>query len=179
MWRGWSLWRKLSKKLVDAGHVKGDDPAEEKTPVAEDKCCVCGSANDVKRCSQCKATLYCSKQCQKDHRPHHDVYCSAIESLEKHEREKLYRGYSLRQCQIDFRTKKRLIKLVGEKPVLSCVLGEEKVEVEVLWDTGSMVCLCDRDWLEKNFPDVEVQSVSDFLEIFSQTKCLGEQQLFI
>ena len=116
----------------------------------------------MKRCSQCHSTLYCSKNCQKDHRFHHEVYCSAIETLEKVEREKLYRGYSVRQCQVDFRTKKRLIKLVGEKPVLNCVLGGKKVEV--LWDTGSMVCLCDRDWLAENFPEAEVQSVSDFLE---------------
>ena len=116
----------------------------------------------MKRCSKCHSTLYCSKTCQRDHHFHHEVYCSAIESLENFEREKLYRGYSVRQCQVDFRTKKRLIRLVGEKPVLNCLLSQK--EVEVLWDTGSMVCLCDREWLASNYPDVKVQSVSDFLE---------------
>ena len=116
----------------------------------------------MKRCSQCKSTHYCSKRCQKDHRSHHGVYCSAIESLEKFEKDKLYHGYSVRQCQVDFRTKNKLIKLVGEKPVLSCVLGGKKVEV--LWDTGSMVCLVDRNWVAQNFPEAEIQSVSDFLE---------------
>ena len=64
--------------------------------------------------------------------------------------------------QVDFPTKKKLVRLVGEKPVLSCNLGAKRTKV--LWDTGSMVSLIDRKWLALNFPHSEILSVSDFLE---------------
>ena len=150
----------MHKKRVDAVH-EGDGAADDKTPFSE-KCCVCGSVEKVKRCGQCLATVYCSAKCQKSHRSYHAVYCSAIEKLEDMEREKIYRGYSVRQCSVDFRTKKKLVGLVGEKPKLNCILSAKKAEL--LWDTGSMVSLVDRDWLNDNFPDAEIQSVSDFLE---------------
>ena len=105
---------------------------------------------------------YCSKTCQEIHRAHHSVYCSAIESLENLEREKLYRDFSVRQCQVDFGTKKKLLRLVGRKSLLNCILGTKRVEV--LWDTGAMVCVIDREWLRKNFPDAKIQSISDFLD---------------
>ena len=148
-------------KLEDAGHV-GDDSAGKKTPVK--RCCAaCGfDGEGVRRCSHCKSTHYCSIGCQLSHRSHHKVYCAAIASLEEVEKEKLYRWFSLRQCQVDFRTKKKLMRLVGEKPVVKCKLGDK--EADVLWDTGSMVSLVDRKWLAKNFPDAEIISVSEFLE---------------
>ena len=103
---------------------------------------VCGfGGKDVRRCGGCKATSYCSIGCQMSHHNHHKVYCAMITSLENLEREKLYHGFSVRQCQVDFRTKKKLVRLVGEKPVVSCNLGARKTEV--LWDTGSMVSLVD------------------------------------
>ena len=90
------------------------------------------------------------------------MYCSAIESLENLERGKLYRDFSVRQCQVDSGTKKKLLRLVGRKPLLNCILGTKRVEV--LWDTGAMVCLIDREWLRKNFPNAKIQSISDFLD---------------
>ena len=152
----------MRKKLDGAGHVMGDDSAVEKTPCVE-TCCACGfKGEEVKRCGHCKATSYCSLGCQMSHRDYHKAYCSAIASLEKLEKEKLYRNFSVRQCQVDFRTKKKLVRLVGEKPVLSCNLGAKKTKV--LWDTGSMVSLVDRKWLALNFPHAEILSVADFLE---------------
>ena len=140
----------------------GDDSAVEETPVGN-KCCACGfQGEEVLRCSHCKSTHYCSIGCQISHRSYHKSYCSAIASLEQLEKDKLYRGFSVRQCQVDFRTKKKLIRLVGKKPVVSCNLGAKKAEV--LWDTGSMVSLLDRKWLARNFPDAEIQSIADFLE---------------
>ena len=95
----------------------GNDSAAIETPIVE-KCCVCGfEGEEVKRCGHCKATSYCSVGCQMIHHNHHKVYCSMITSLENLEREKLYRGYSVRQCQVDFRTKKKLVRLVGENPL--------------------------------------------------------------
>ena len=161
MQKGGSQGGELSGKLEDADHV-GDDTAEDKTPLGY-KCCACGfEGEEVLRCSQCKSTHYCSIRCQLSHRSYHKGYCSAIASLEELEKDKVYRGFSVRQCQVDFQTKKKLIRLVGEKPVVSCNQGAKKVNI--LWDTGSMVSLLDRTWLAQNFPNAEILSISEFLD---------------
>ena len=139
----------MSKKLAQADHAGDESADNNETPF--ERCCACGfEGEEVKRCGQCKATSYCSIGCQMSHRGYHKAYCSAVSALEQLEREKLYQGFSVRQCQVDFRTKKKLIRLVGEKPVLSCNLGAKKTNV--LWDTGSMVSLVDRRWVALNFP---------------------------
>ena len=109
-----------TKKLVGAGH-EGDVPAGEGGEETSDnceKCCVCGSSENVRRCGKCKATAYCSRSCQKSHLAYHSAYCSMIVGLEKVETEKLYRGFSVRQKQMDFKTSKKIVNLVGEKPML-------------------------------------------------------------
>ena len=142
----------------------GNEPAGEggeETPTDFEKCCVCGSTENVMRCGKCKATAYCSRTCQKSHLAHHSVYCSMIVGLEKVETDKLYRGFSVRQKQMDFKTTKKIVNLVGEKPMLKCSLGGK--EFQVLWDTGSMISLVDRRWVKENFPEAIVHSVAAFL----------------
>ena len=154
----------LSKKLVDTD-LEGEESVLEKTPEIEKKlerCCVCNSEEGVKRCGGCKSTVYCSKKCQKSHRDYHAVYCSAINDLRELEINKLYRDFSVRQQQVDVKTQTKLVKLVGEKPMLRCRL-DGKV-VEMLWDTGSMISLVGRKWAKKNFPNKKIYSVSEFLE---------------
>ena len=151
----------MSKKRVNADHMGDRSACEAETPSTEACCVVCASTENVRRCSTCKATSYCSKKCQKDHREYHSVYCSAIADLYKIEREK-YGNHTVRQGQVDFKMKKQMMKLVGEKPVLTCYLGGK--QVEVLWDTGSMVSLVDREWVKEQFPEEKVYSVSEFLE---------------
>ena len=149
----------MPKKRVGAGH-EGDDAAwkgREKTPAVE-VYCVCG----VQRCKKCKMTMYCSKSCQKSHWDYHAVYCDAIVELKKIETDKIYKEYSVRQKGVDFKTRNKVMKLVGNKPMLSCYLGEKPFEV--LWDTGSMISLVDRGWVQENFPEEKIYSVSEFLE---------------
>ena len=153
----------MPKKRVGAGH-EGDDAAwkgREKTPAVE-VCCVCGDSEDVQRCKKCKMTMYCSKSCQKSHWDYHAVYCDAIVELKKIETDKIYKEYSVRQKGVDFKTRNKVMKLVGNKPMLSCYLGEKPFEV--LWDTGSMISLVDRGWVQENFPEEKIYSVSEFLE---------------
>ena len=114
------------------------------------------------RCGKCKMTAYCSKECQKSHQSYHGAYCSAIVDLRKHEMGKLYGTYSVRQGQGDVKTKLKVMKLVGDKPMLSCSLGGKPCEV--LWDTGSMVSLVDRRWAKEHFPDRKIYSISEFME---------------
>ena len=127
-----------------------------------EKCCVCFSTENVRRCGGCKATAYCSTECQKKHHDYHKVYCSAIRDLHKLETKKLFRGFTVRQQQMDTKTKSKLVKLVGEKPVVECRL-DGKI-VKMLWDTGSMVSLAGRKWVRDNFPQKYIYSVSEFLE---------------
>ena len=180
-----------NKKRVDA-EQEGDDSAEENTPAEEDfkleeevscgedvlideevcdvkegdipeeVCCVCGSVENIKRCANCKSTHYCSKKCQKSHLDHHTKYCSTIADLKKLETEKLYGNKTVRQKHLDFKTQKKLVKLIGQKPILNCQLDDKAFKM--LWDTGSQVSLVDRSWVREHFPDEEVYSVSEFLE---------------
>ena len=90
------------------------------------------------------------------------MYCSAISDLEKLETKKLFQGFTVRQRQVDAKTQAKLVKLVGEKPMLRCRL-DGKI-VEVLWDTGSMVSLVGRKWVKENFPQKKIYSVREFLE---------------
>ena len=152
----------MSKKRIVADQ-EGDDSAREgkKTPVVE-TCCVCKSTEMVRRCGKCKMTSYCSKECQKSHQSYHGAYCSAIVDLRKHEMDKMYGNYSVRQKQEDSKTRMKVMKLVGDKPILSCRLGGKPFEV--LWDTGSMVSLVDRKWVKENFPDRQIHSISEFME---------------
>ena len=149
-------------------NLVGEDSCKEET--LEEVCCVCGKKEEVLRCSKCKMTYYCSKKCQKSHFEHHYPYCTMIEGLKEVETKKIYGDLSVRQIQINDKTRKKLIKLVGDKPILRCHLGGK--EVEVLWNTGSMVSLVDRSWIKGNLPDVVIHPVSDFLESHEKELCL-------
>ena len=146
-------------KLGDADS-EGEKPASEETPL--ETCCVCGSANEVRRCGGCRATNYCSKLCQMAHREHHAAYCSAITELEEYEKGKLYGERSVRQKFLDNWKHLKIAKLVGQKPMLRCKLGGKALDS--LWDTGSMITMVDRFWLEENLADEEIVPVMEFLE---------------
>ena len=133
---------------------------EETTP--GDTCCVCGSTEEVKRCGKCRMVSYCSKVCQISHHEHHRKCCSAIVDLKKLETEKMYRDLTVCQKRLDWKMESKLVKLVGEKPILTCLLDGK--ECDGLWDTGSMVSLVGRKWLQQKFPGIKVYSVSEFLE---------------
>ena len=150
-----------NKKRIDADH-KGDESACKTNTPSVDCCCVCGSTEDVKACGNCKATRYCSKKCQKSHRDYHEVYCLAIADLEKVQKEKLYGDFTVRQKRDDVKTRRKLMKLVGEKPMLNCRLDGK--EFQMLWDTGSMISMVDRKWVKDNFPGRTIHPVSDFIE---------------
>ena len=137
--------------------------------VAEDldegiNCCVCQSKENVRRCGKCNITLYCSKECQVSHISQHKGWCSimsGIAELKDMEESKLYGNLSVRQKQVGGKTQTKMVKLVGEKPMLQCFL--DGLGFDVLWDTGSMVSMVCRGWLARYFPKKEVVDVSEFL----------------
>ena len=164
MWRSGPQTKRLSKKQLDADQENGDRSADtSKTPSVE-TCCVCGSEEDVRVCGGCKSVRYCSVLCQMSHRSYHEQYCCHIPELLKIETDKLYARcvkQSVRQVQFDMPTQRRMVKLVGEKPMLQCYYGGKAVKV--LWDTGSMVSMVDRQWLDEHFPGVKIHTVEDFI----------------
>ena len=56
--------------------------------------------------------------------------------------------------------KRKLVKLVGEKPLVTVKLKGK--EVKGLWDTGAMVSLMSRDYLAEHFNDVTVVPLDQF-----------------
>ena len=74
-----------------------------------------------------------------------------IADLKKIEREKWFQSFTVCEKQVDDKTRKRLLKLVGNKPIVSCFFNRKKFDV--LWDTGSMVTLVDHRWLRKHFSE--------------------------
>ena len=176
-------------KLLNAGQEDGDRSADAMNPleayaasataietlhqemmekdkerlVEEEACCVCGETVGVMRCGGCKVTRYCSVDCQTSHRPYHAQYCCYIPQLIKIEKAKMLGGkeVQVRQGQQDVKIRRKMVKLVGQKPMLQCFYGGRKCEV--LWDTGSMVSMVDRRWVNEHFPEQKIHSVEEFL----------------
>ena len=122
-----------------------DSPSQvtpESSPVKQISCVVCGSVDNLKFCSGCQSTHYCSKDCQLSHWSYHSVYCRAVSDLVSLEKLKRRGNQSVRQSQVDDGTRRKVLKLVGNKPKIKCWLNG--IENEFLWDTGSMVTLVDR-----------------------------------
>ena len=101
-------------------------------------------------CQKCKTGLYCSKECQAKAYGDHKVLCNAIADLEKVEQDRKFRDFTVSNKEpIPARLKKSLVKLVGERPLIKCMLNNR--HCLGLWDTGSMVSLVSKNWLEKKF----------------------------
>ena len=128
------------------------------------QCITCGSISSeggeepLQRCSRCHATRYCSRDCQKEHWAAHEVLCSAIHTLDKQEKEALFRRYD----PITNKQKAKLVKLVGKKCLVSCQLND--VTERCLWDTGAQVSLISEQWLAKSHPTLGVRDVKELLE---------------
>ena len=136
--------------------------AVENKSVVELSCCVCASTENIRVCGGCKATMYCSRKCQISHRDYHAPWCAAITSLEKLELDKIYGKKKVQQNMGDEKLRRKIMKLVGNKPMLDCLLGGQ--EFQMLWDTGSMISLVDRWWVRKHFPNETIYPASNFVD---------------
>jgi transposase InsO family protein len=77
--------------------------------------------------------------------------------LEKLEAGKLV--FSVRQSPV---RNTKLIKLIGEKPMLHCSLNDNPTMA--LWDTGAQVSMVSKEWVNEKMPNSEILSVPDFLD---------------
>ena len=115
-----------------------------KPTVVDKHCQVCGEVCvKRKRCKKCKSGVYCSRSCRKDHAESHGELCQYIQELERIEKSK--HVFSVRASGL-VGAKNRLVRLVGDRPTLNCRLNDECTNA--LWDTGAMVSMVDKEWLE-------------------------------
>ena len=111
------------------------------------------------KCLDCKSGRYCSVICRQQNFPSHEKLCSAIQELECLEKSK-FKSPTIRENG-NLEIQNRLVKLIGNKPFLNCKL--HGISSSVLWDTGSMISLVDIQWVKKNIPDADIQSISKFM----------------
>ena len=138
-------------------------------------CVVCGALDGLKFCSGCKTTHYCSKSCQLSHWSYHSIYCRAVSDLVSLEKSKRCINESVRQSQVDDATRRKVLKLVGDKPKIRCWWNDE--EDVFLWDTGSMVTLVDRAWVKRYCPSAEILPVSAFLDEKLQLRAANSSEI--
>ncbi len=146
---------------------KGLVESEQKRTKKLMQCLACEKVLEtkMKRCRSCWSGCYCSKECREAHAADHGKLCNYIQELEEIEKNK--RVMSVREAnQVQRKLRNKLIRLVGERPILNCSLGNDKLMkyCKALWDTGAMVSLLSLDWLKENFPDYELLSIEEYLE---------------
>ena len=126
------------------------------------RCVECESEGPEKfvKCQLCSSGFYCSDRCVETHRADHEKLCVCIQTLEEIEVAKVYRDLKRMEAGRPQRSTK-IIRLVGERPLVDVRL--EGTEVKCLWDTGSMVSIISKRFLEENWPDRKLHSVREFL----------------
>ena len=126
-------------------------------------------------CEKCHSGRYCSETCLEAH-PNHEQYCAAICSLQEFESQKcLKKSFCVADSEkLPLKLKKKLVSLVGEKPLVSVKLNGESVYG--LWDTGAQVTMINRKLAQEIFPGVKIQSVEEFLKNDQKLKILSANQ---
>ena len=173
---GFAVSGSVSK--VEDGSTHIDQELSDTVECSQEKpisCVVCGGVDGLKYCSGCKTTHYCSKTCQLAHWSYHAIYCHAVSDLERLEKSKRYGNQTVRQAQVDDGTRRKVLKLVGDKPKIKCWLNG--IENEFLWDTGSMVTLVDRAWAKRYCPSDEILPVSAFLDEKLQLRAANSSEI--
>ena len=114
-------------------------------------------------CTTCRCGTYCSTNCMELDGVH-AMWCPWICRLEAHETEKRMRQEinMVDAEKLPYKMKLKLVKLVGDKPMVNIHLDGKKVKA--LWDTGAMISMMSRDFLNETFPDAVVHSISEFTE---------------
>ena len=103
---------------------------------------------------------YCGKRCQIRHWKDHKVLCGAIKSLAVSvEETKTVKTAFV--SHITPQKHSKIIKLVGEKCLVECLLNDNKEHV--LWDSGSQISILSQQYLTDNFPQLEVKTLKELL----------------
>ena len=137
----------MSGKPVEDADVRQPVSLVAKTSTTTCVQCATDFSGPVVRCEDCGSGCYCSTECRGIHVPVHKQLCVAIQEAVRLEFRKS--GFSVREVN-QVTVKNRLVSLVGEKPILNCQINN--AECKALWDTGSMVSMVGKEWMEENFP---------------------------
>ena len=89
----------------------------------------------------------------------HASLCNAISTLENESRENMETVFV---SHLTPDQHQKVAKLVGKRCTVFCKMNGKTVEV--LWDTGAQVSITSKDWLENNFPDLQVKSIQCLLD---------------
>ena len=99
--------------------------------------------------------------CQRKDFGTHKALCKAIDVLQiNHDREKMRELKVSDNSTMSPKMKNKFVKLIGNKPMVSCVIDGN--HCKALWDTGSMISMIDRQWVDTHVPDVEIMSIEEF-----------------
>lgn len=126
-----------------------DDPS----PQSETCYARCGQTlKTVLRCTGCKTGSYCSKVCQKEHWPQHNVICKSIKVMVEREVTSIVKVQEAKGqvYTLSPNTAKKLVKVVGDPCVVKCNFNG--------------VSMVHRDWLAQNFPSVCVRPIEEVVE---------------
>lgn len=130
------------------------------------KCANCAREDlidNLKQCSSCKETLYCSKTCQNQHWTKHKEKCTHLKVDSTSEKlfcteENAHSLPSLAQvCHPH-----KVTSLVGRQCLVECHLNHQ--HLQALWDTGSQVSVIDERWKEESLPNARLRDVSEILD---------------
>lgn len=116
---------------------------------------------ELKQCSFCKETLYCSRACQKQHWTEHKRKCTHLTS-----------GGEKSPCN-DKSTRylpppvaaghtHKVTSLVGRQHLIECYLIGH--QLQALWDTGSQVSITDEAWKTEYLSNARLRDVSEILD---------------
>ena len=159
---------KLDLVMPEGPRVTKNDESQSVSVICDDvipvaKCAGCQKDNTVKfRCKRCHTQSYCSRKCQKKCWSEHKVWCDSIVELESRVKNKDFADVNfLSKSCLSPKEEMKLVKLVGKKCTVECILDE--VHNKVLWDTGADVALVSRSWLDKHCPNKEIKDVSELL----------------
>ncbi len=112
-------------------------------------------------CQRCRVANYCGKECQEFHWAEHRVLCDAITELSKKD-PKPTEDDGQYIAHLSPRDHAKLIKLVGRKCTVSCLLNGKAVKC--LWDTGAQVSILSEAALKDISPKEQVQELSVLID---------------
>lgn len=64
-------------------------------------------------------------------------------------------------CHLTPKQRNALVQLIGRKCTILCSLNN--VKVDALWDTGAQVSVMSREFLEHNFPLLNIRDISELI----------------
>ena len=154
----------MSGKQVVVAAAGETVTSEEKAPDKEIKECksCCKVVDELVSCPKCRCRSHCSTDCLEGDGSH-PLWCSWICRLERLETQKRMK-HEINMVdaeKLPRNLKLKLVKLVGERPLVNIHLNKKKIQA--LWDTGAMISLVNKSFLNENFPDVEIHSIKDFI----------------